>query len=212
MNNRLIYICLFFFSISNSFGQDPKAEAILSNVNKKYQAIKAYTADFVYELESVQTKIKEKFSGKIIVKGNKFMLKLGNQEVINNGTTVWTYMKEENEVNISDYTPDENEISPTKIHSMYKNGFKYAMSSEEKSTPTSSIIDLTPEDKTKPFFKVRIWINKKDNSVKSWKIFEKNGNKYLYSVTKFTPSNIIEDKAFTFDKSKYKGVEVVDLR
>jgi hypothetical protein len=37
------------------------------------------------------------------------------------------------------------------------------------------------------------------------------GNKYLYTVKKFTPTEI-DDNYFAFDKSKYKGVEVIDLR
>jgi hypothetical protein len=54
-------------------------------------------------------------------------------------------------------------------------------------------------------------VNKKDRSIKSFRTFERNGNKYNYTITKFTPVDV-EDKTFVFDKSKYKGVEVEDLR
>ena len=42
--------------------------------------------------------------------------------------------------------------------------------------------------------------------------FEKNGNRYTYSVNDFKVNTSIPDSEFNFDKSKYPKVEVVDLR
>lgn len=192
---------------------DPKALEILESLSKKYESIKSYKADFVYELENQQAKVNEKFEGQIFVKGNKFNLKLGNQEIINNGSTVWTFLKDENEVNISDYNPEEDEITPTKIYTIYKQGFKYLYVEDEKVKGTTlQVVDLVPENKQKSFFKIRLWVNGKDKSIFRWKIFEKNGNRYLYTVNNFSANEKLEDAQFTFDKSKYKGVEVIDLR
>jgi outer membrane lipoprotein carrier protein len=193
--------------------QDPKATVILNEMSKKFQAFKSFQADFTYSLETTAGKVKDSYQGQISVKGNKYFLKISGQEVYNDGTTVWTYMKDENECNVSEYVPDENEISPTKIHEMYKKGYKYTFLEEKKEAEkVFDVIDLIPEDKNKSFFKVRIMINKKDKSVKSWKIFDRNGNRYLYSINKFTPNSPVEDKQFKFDKSKYPKVQIVDLR
>jgi outer membrane lipoprotein-sorting protein len=43
-------------------------------------------------------------------------------------------------------------------------------------------------------------------------MFDKGGNKYRYSLTKFTPNVKVDDAFFTFDAKKYPGVEVIDLR
>ncbi|MFQ3577346.1 MAG: outer membrane lipoprotein carrier protein LolA, partial [Cytophagales bacterium] len=192
---------------------DEKAEKILSEVAKKYQELKTFKANFSYTLESPTSGVNENFKGDILVKGSKFILKLGSQEIINNGTTQWTYLKDENEVNISDYTPEDDDINPSKIYTIYKKGFKYMMNDEaNENKALYDVVDLIPEDKSKQVFKIRIVILKKDRSVKSWKLFEKNGNRYTYSVTNFTPNVEVEDKSFTFDKTKYKGITVVDLR
>lgn len=204
--------------VGNSFIQaiaqyDNKALTILDAMSKKYKEIPNFKAKFTYSLMSDVTGVKETSEGEIIVKGGKFILKLSNQEIINNGTTMWTYVKESNEVNISDYQPDENEITPTKIYTMYKKGYKYLF--VEEKTEAGSIyqtVDLIPEEKKNQIFKVRIDINKKDKTVKSWKVFEKNGNRYIYTVKSFTPEPSLTDNMFNFDKSKYKGVEIVDLR
>jgi outer membrane lipoprotein-sorting protein len=206
---------VFFISIcSISLAQyDAKAEAILEKLSKKYELIKAYKAEFICELENPQAKVKDKFSGEINVKGAKFTITSGNQHIINNGTTVWTYLKEENEVNISDYTPDEDEITPTKIYSIYKSGFKYLLNEEEKiKNVVFDVIELVPENKNKPYFKIKIWVNRKEQTIARWRIFEKNGNRFLYTVQNFQANAKLEDEIFTFDKAKYKGVEVVDLR
>ncbi len=212
---RIILSLVFthLFILTNIHAQyDPKALAILDAMSNKYKEIPAFKAKFTYSLESPGG-VNESSEGEIIVKGGKYILKVGNQEVINNGTTVWTYMKESNEVNISDYQPDENDISPTKIYTMYKKGYKYIFLEEKlESGKSFEVVDLVPEDKKNQFFKVRIEVNKKDKSIKSWKVFEKNGNKYLYTVKAFEPFSKLEDNVFSFDKSKYKGVEVIDLR
>lgn len=213
MKNLLLIIGMVFAGHCFLYAQnDTKALAILDAMSKKYKDIPSFKAKFTYALEG-NAGVNEVSEGEIIVKGGKFILKIAGQEIINNGTTVWTYMKEANEVNISDYEPDENEITPTKIYTMYKKGYKYIFLEEKVDAGKPyEVVDLVPEDKKNQVFKVRIEINKKDKSVKSWKVFEKNGNRYLYTVKSFEPSYKIEDNLFSFDKTKYKGVEVIDLR
>ncbi len=192
---------------------DPKALATLDEMSKKYGAMSGFKAGFTYSMVNPSAGINESSSGVITVKGSKFHLAMGNQEVINNGTTVWTFLKDANEVNISNYDPQDDDITPTKIYSIYKKGYKYLVAEEktEAGVPTQTI-DLIPENRNNPFFKVRLIINKKDKTIKSWKIFEKSGNTYDYSVKTFTPNLTLNDSEFVFDKTKHKGVEVVDLR
>ena len=58
------------------------------------------------------------------MKKNKFKLKLANQEIYNNGKTVWTYLKDANEVSISDYTPDDDSfVTPEKVIKLYKKDY-----------------------------------------------------------------------------------------
>ncbi len=197
------------FSVAQA-QNDPKAGEILESMSTKYKAIKGFKANFSYSMESPGSGIKENAAGDIVVKDNKFYLKLGGQEVINNGTTVWTYLKEANEVTITDYQPDEDDITPSNIYNVYKKGYKYTLVPKE-STKLDDVIDLTPDNKNSQITKIRIVVNKKDKSIKSFKTFERNGNKYNYTITKFAPA-AVDDKTFVFDKTKYKGVEVEDLR
>jgi hypothetical protein len=71
-------------------------------------------------------------------------------------------------------------------------------------------IELTPIDKSKPFHKVLVYIDK--SVINTTKVFEKTGNRYTYSVSGLKTDAAIADATFQFDVSKYPGVEVVDLR
>lgn len=155
----------------------------------------------------------EEFEGQITVMGDKFRLKMGGQEVINDGETVWTYLEEANEVNIDDYDPEEGDISPTQIYNAYQRGFKYAYVEDETIEGANyQVVDLIPENTNNQFYKIRLHISEDNRMLKRWKIFEKNGTRYTYEINNFNPDAAVEDDAFTFNKKQHKGVEVVDLR
>ena len=213
---KKIFAFLFLFGAFASLAQaqqDPKAEKILEAMTRKYQSLKVFSATFNQTLENPKNKIKETMQGEIFVSGNKFRLKMKDQEIINNGTTLWTFMKSENEVNISDNDPEDQQMSPSAIFTLYKKGYKYALVDEIREAGQGYyIIELSPEDKNNPGFKVRLQINKKDNSLKNWTMFRNNGNRYIYSIKNFNPDPEVDANFFSFDKSKYKGVKVIDLR
>ncbi len=211
-------ITLFVFIIALSVvqlaqAQDPKARQILDAMSKKYQSMKVFRADFNQTLENTSSKVKENVEGEITVMGNKFRLKTEDQEIINNGNTIWTYIKSENEVNISENDPEDEGMTPNKIFTMYKKGYKSAYIEEAKvDGELCDVIELSPEDRNDPVFKVRLNISKKDKSLKSWVMFRNNGNRYTYSITDFTPNPNVDNNYFAFDKTKFKGVKVIDLR
>ncbi len=204
---------LLSFSIL-SFGQyDPNALKVLDAMSAKYKKIPSYSANITSSLINETEGISEDFSGKIVVKGEMYKLELEEQVVINNGTTVWTYLPDVNEVNIDTYSPDEDEISPSKIYDAYKSGYKYILVGEANNGGVlCSEIDLVPNNKDAQFFKIKLFIAKNDNSLKSWTMFDKSGNKYIYTIKNFKVLQNVPDSDFTFDASKYPGVEVIDLR
>lgn len=193
--------------------QDPKAGKILDEMSAKYKALKAFKATFQQTLENPMNKIKETIDGDITVSGTKFRLQTKGQEVVNDGKTMWTFMKSENEVNVSDYDPDEEEISPTQIFTLYQKGYKYTYVEQTTEGGVAyDVVELAPEDRSNSLIKVRLQVSKKDRSVKSWKMFKKNGNRYSFVIKSFTPNPPVTATTFAFDKAKHKGVKVIDLR
>jgi len=210
----LIITNLVFVSSLVYAQKDQKATAILDQMSKQYQNMKSFNASFTYGTEGNNAKLTESYKGDVTVKGTKFRLKLAGQEVFINGKDIYTYVKETNEVNITEFDPSmQEELSPTKIYTIYKKGYKYVFLEEVKEgSQFYEVVELSPEDKSSKIAKVQIKVNKNDKSVKSWKVWDKNGKRTVFRVDKFMPNAPADDKIFTFDKKLYPGVEVVDLR
>ena len=213
MKKSLLTIFMFIFGFSLMAQYDPKALEILEAMSAKYQNLSSFEASLTSSLTNETDGINEEFKGKITVKGDMFKLILDDQEIINNGTTVWTYLPSAKEVNIDNVDPDTDEMNPSKFYLMYKKGYKYLyLEDQTDGGVLCEVVDLVPEKKEAQYFKIRMNINKKDKSIQSWTMFDKSGNRYKYSISKFQPNVKVDDSFFTFDPKKYPGVEVIDLR
>ncbi|WP_460906827.1 LolA family protein [Spirosoma areae] len=192
--------------------KDKRAQGILDAMSAKYKALKSYQAAFTFS--SVGAGAKEAYKGDLTVKSEKFRLNLGGQEVFTDGTTMSTYIRESNEVNVQDYEAGAtSELNPTQIYTIYKRGFTYRFLKEQKQGGRSlEVIELTPNRPKSPIATIQISVDKLDKSVRNWLIVNKDGKRTTYAITKFTPNVNVTDSYFMFDKSKYPGVEVVDLR
>ena len=192
---------------------DPKALEVLEAMSKKYKSISSFEANLTSTLVNESAGVKDEFKGKITVKGDKYRLELPEQQVYNNGTTIWTYLPEQKEVNVDNFDPKSDDLNPSKIFEMYKKGFKYILIGDKSDEGNlCDEIDLVPEKKDAQYFKIKMLISKKDKSVSSWTMFDRGGNRYKYIITKFTPNIKVEDSFFNFDKKKFPGVREEDLR
>jgi len=195
-----------------SFSQDAKAEKILNQMSQKYKQLKGFKAEFSYQMTDSKGKaLSENINGNIAVKGNKYRLKVKGQEIFNNTKKVWTYMPDDKEVTVSDYDPEDGEISPAQIYTIYQKNYKYVFAETAKiGSSICDVIDLMPLDKKKDIFKIRLFIDQKGLSLVKWEVFEKSSKRYVYAVKKFEESTF-KDDYFEFKKSDYPNVEVIDL-
>ena len=192
---------------------DPKAKTLLDAVSKTYKGFSSIEADIsLTTVNPVQNKTTTQ-TGIVYLKGEQYKIVMGKQEVFCDKQSVWTYLKDINEVQINDYEANKDEITPSNMFTIYQNDFNYVMNNEDMIEKTNCFtVDLMPKDKSKPFFKVRIWIDKNGKYIKRMKVFDKNGNLYTYLVTSFNPKANLDDSFFKFDVSKHPGVHIEDLR
>lgn len=197
-----------------AFTQDPAAAEVLDALARKYKSYTSYKANFTRSIEGPTGKNTGKTTGDILVEGEKFNLKLAEQEMFCDGKTIWTYIKSANEVMVNEHEPGADEIYPGTIFTLYQNGYKYILMGEIKDgKEVLQIIDLEPADRQKPVMKVRMIVRKNDKSVKKWTVFERGTNiKYHFTLNNFVPNAPVTAQHFSFDKSKYPNVKVVDLR
>lgn len=217
MKRLLMSVCLLAGVFGSALAQtDQKAKLILAEVSKKYRSFDVIKTEFSYTLDNPQAKIKETQSGTLYTKTkvNKFKVVLKAQELISDGKNQWTYLKADKEVQLSEVDNSSDAMNPGRIFTIYETGFKYLFTGDTKSKTGRMLhnIDLTPLDAKKTFFKVKLQIDKATKQITQAVIFDKNGNKYTYSIKTFTPNVKVADAFFAFDVKKYPGVELVDLR
>lgn len=210
-----LFLGLNAFSQSSSIGKsDPDAKKILDNVSSKFKTFKSVTAKFTLKIENSEGKVLGTKSGVVNMKGSKYRISVSGQEIYSDGNNIWTYDNSANEVQITKFDGSANMITPQKMFTnFYDKDFLYKLNGESKSGKrTIQEIELTPVDKSKPFFKVLVDIDKATQSIVSTKVFEKNGNKYTYTIVSMKTNNSLPDTLFVFDSKSYPSVEVVDLR
>lgn len=192
---------------------DPQARTILDGMSKTYQAIPSFSANISYSMVNQTEGIDESYSGTISVKGDMYRLNLAEQEVINDGETIWTYLPEVNEVNIDHNDPEAGDITPSSIYEIYKEGYKYLLLNEVTIGGVKyNVVDLVPNDKDAQYFKIRLEIAVGTNLLRQFTLFDKEGSEYSYLITNFNKDVNLPDEYFKFDLSKHKDVDVIDLR
>ncbi len=210
MTKNIFLIAAFVALAIVSFAQnDKKASAILDEVSVKTKSFKTIKIDFTYAMDNEKDKIHDKFKGSLLSKGDKYKLTAAGQDVISDGKTVWTYLKDANEVQINNQGGDDDSFTPTKLLSGYNKDFKSKFI-EEKGN--DQVIELYPLKKGKTFTKVRLTIDKAKKQINKFMIYDRNGSTFSYIVDKFVSDQPLADNVFSFNKTEHPGVEVNDMR
>lgn len=206
----LLLTIMIGFAQSN----DPAAKKVLDAVSNKFKSFKGVQSTFTLQIEDAKGKVQGVKKGTVYMKGPKYRVSITGQEIFSDGTNVWTYDKAANEVTITELDAAGGGITPQKLFtSFYDQDFLYKMNGEKKiDNKVVQEIEMTPVDKTKAFHKVYLLVDKKNQTIYSTRVLEKNGNKYSYTVNSLNGKAPVSDDVFVFKKSKYPGVEEVDLR
>ena len=221
MNKLITSFALLLMSIVTIYAQpkgmgnnDPEAKKILDAVSAKFKTFKGIQAKFSLNIENTAGKSLGTKTGIVYMKGNKYRVTITGQEIFCDGSNISTYDKSTNEVTITKIDPSANSLTPQKIFTnFYDKDYLYKLNGE-KAVAGKKIqeIELTPIDKSKPFFKVLVYVTKATQTISSTKVYEKTGNKYTYSVTNMNTASLVNDTQFIFDAKKFPGAEVIDLR
>lgn len=221
MKKTLLSLCILLTS-ATVFAQankglgvsDPDAKKLLDAVSAKFKTFSTVKATFTLRIENAAGKVQGSKTGNLAMKANKYHILITGQEIFCDGKTVWNYDKAANEVSVSNVDNSSGAITPQKLFTnFYDKDFLYKLNADETiNGKPCKVVELTPVDKSKPFFKLLIGIDKKSNIIVNTRVFEKNGNRYIYSISGIQTNTAIGDDQFTFDAKKYPKVEVVDLR
>jgi len=200
-------------SYTSNTESDQEAERILQQLRKTYDSYTSMEADFTLEIKLPdQTEVQK---GKIIQKGDKYRLTLKDQLIISNGSTLWFYLKDNNEVQVNDVDEEEDEIlSPAGLLRVYdRKDFVSRLANEGiEDGETVRQIEFKPLDRDSEYSKMRITVSRNSDAIKRIMVFSKDGSRYTLTIDNLTPNKTYSDDTFSFDEADYPKVRVEDLR
>ena len=146
-------------------------------------------------------------SGTILVKGKKFHATTPMATIWFDGKTQWTYMKNNDEVNIS--TPTEAQlqaINPYNFINLYKNGYTSTLNKSGK----DYVVHLTASSDSKKIKELFITVDKNSYHPSQVKLLQ--GKKWIiFDITNLKKESIA-DSQFRFNAKDFPNAEVIDLR
>lgn len=209
---KFIYsIILFTNSIFAVNAQhNPDAERIINSFTNSFQT-QAIRSEFTLKISEKNGVNSQQISGTIVLSANRFYLESGELKVWFDGKTQWAYMRENNEVSITEPTAEElAATNPVAIVSAFKSVSKIQFS--KLKSQTNHIIELIPTNKKADFSKVEIQLNKTSGNLQAIKIDYTNGLKNELTFNNYQKNVTANPGMFVFDKTKYKGAVMNDLR
>ena len=180
MKNFAAYLLLILFSIAPVSAQNAQqARTMLDKIAKTIGRSGGASASFTMSNGSGNV------SGTIYIKGKKFHARTSEAIVWYNGKTQWTYMKKNDEVNVSNPTQAQQQLmNPYTFINIYKSGYNLSM----KTKGNNQEIHLVARDKKKH--------NQKWTTI---------------TIRNFSAKNV-SDNVFTFKAKDYPSAEIIDLR
>lgn len=208
--------CLLLLLISSSFHlarakhpDEEKAFKILDQISQHN-----FQATFTYIHRSSQLELLESFEGgKIAVQGNKYRLTLPGQEVINNGKTVWTYLMDANEVQITDHDPEQEATTPWTIFANYRRDYGFSRFDTHQADGHSyDSVELFAKDTENVLARIRITVARNTKYIKYVEVMDHNQTLHIFFMTDFVYDLTLDKAFFNFNLDDYQDIEVIDMR
>lgn len=202
MKNFAAYLLLILFSIAPVSAQNAQqARTMLDKIAKAIGRSGGASASFTMSNGSGNV------SGTIYIKGKKFHARTSEAIVWYNGKTQWTYMKKNEEVNVSNPTQAQQQLmNPYTFINIYKSGYNLSM----KTKGNNQEIHLVARDKKHGIPELYITANKK-TCIPTVVKMKHNQKWTTITIRNFSAKNV-SDNVFTFKAKDYPSAEIIDLR
>ena len=135
-------LLIIFLSLPSFLFSQDKANEILDKLSKKTASYFNIEAHFTNAIISETVGINESQKGVLYLQGDLYRLELEGQTIVSDGESNWIHLIDEKEVQIIEVEDDEESMSPSKMFTIYQQGYKNQF---VKETTNNYIIDLIPK-------------------------------------------------------------------
>jgi len=208
----LIGVGLVLASMQDPKVSDRRARDIVDAAAKKIESYRTIKINFSFtEAEEGREGVARR--GRVWLKGDKYHLRFAGQEVFSDGVTKWTYIRDAEEVHITNVSAGDDELAnPVALLKNYNSKFNVRLIREETYNGKQvDVVDLYPKQR-RTYHRVRLRIEKGTRHIVSTALFFTNNTSQNVDVESFVTNENIPDSHFVWDAARHPGVEVIDLR
>ena len=209
---RLVGLLMLLVSMNVAMGQEEDPKAILDKMSGIYKAMPGFQISFMQKVIN-ESEVIDRFSGSADVSKEQFIVRFKEQHIYCNGTVLWTYLAESQELTIANFEPEESFINPSNVYDIYKEGFTYEYKRQDNlNGELVHVVELISTDEDSDFTNVIMYIGTEDSYLKGWDLIDYDGIKTAFEVSEFKPNQNYGPKHFVFDYSKNPVSHEEDFR
>jgi outer membrane lipoprotein carrier protein len=204
-----VAICLLAFSTSHE-AQTP--DALAHALQKRYQGIADFSADFVQVYRGGVLKTQSREEGKVSVKKPGRMrwtyVKPERKEFVSDGTKVYSYIPLDQRVIVSPVPPANEATTPALF--LAGNGDivrDFTSAAAEPAVPGTVAVKLTPRKNDPEFEYLVVSMDPKTLQIRALTTLDRQGGQSTLTFTNLKENTGISDKEFAFRVPR--GVDVI---
>ena len=213
MKRILLIATLIITAIANAQQAD-KAKNLLDEVNSKMSAYNNIYIDFKYNLDNMAENINQETKGNVTIAKDKYLLNYLGATKIYDGSKTYTIVPENEEVTIEKNANEETAITPSRMLTFYKKGYKYKWDIQQNIRGRKiQYVELKPQKQSSEVKQILLGIDIQTKHIYNLIEIGKNGTKTTITINTFKTNQPLSDNIFKFDREKYKkdGYTILEL-
>lgn len=203
MRQKLLIVLLLGNLVA--FGQTPKE--LLDEVVQRAFANGYVDVDFTIHMDDAESQ------GHIIVQGKQFVLETPGMKTWFDGQTQWTLVEENEEVSVSEPTDEElQSLNPYAWMALYQQG--YELKFGDTGVPEVRKVIMTTTIPREEMQSIVLLIHQTKLYPVRLSMASRGGlDVVVIDIDRYEVKQLpLPEDAFVFEKSKFPGIEVIDLR
>ena len=185
--------------------QTASPEAVARQLQTRYGATESLQASFVQSVGA------QRLEGTLSVRGGAFRLDLGSQVLVTDGTTLWSYSRDDEQVVVQDYDPARVGFNVGQLFTDYLDVFRVTGASRATIAGTRhDVLTLRPREAGMSVRDATLYVRSSDAVPTRVRVHDTNGGTLAFDLTNVRRNVTLP--ASTFQFTAPSGTEVVDLR
>lgn len=178
------------------------ATKLVNTISQSIRNHKNLVVSFTYQIAGA-TEAKE---GKAYLQKEAYKIIMDEQESISDGKVIWTYLKDEEEVIVSNATEGKDD---TPIQLLTKLDKDFTAKLKGNDAKGNTLVELS---NPKGDFETLTLVIDKKGELKGFEVDADEDNKLVFNIKEMLFDQELKEGFFTFDPKTHPNVDIIDMR